>query len=113
MPVAIGISGVLILVLNALPWRARRDDLGALAIVVRRVDVVALRLYRAYGPALVDALRRRRLLDPEASLEATSGRPRSARRLLVSADRRDGAAGSVTSSRRSRRRGSSPSCVAR
>ncbi len=45
-------------------------------------------LYRAYGPALVDALRRRRLLAADADLDATEADEEVARRLLVSADPR-------------------------
>ena len=48
----------------------------------------AVLLYRAYGPALVDALRRRRWLDVDAALEATDEDAALARGLLVSPDPR-------------------------
>ena len=87
VPLAIAASGVLILVLNRLP-----AALAAMIVVLAIVCVVwswtALLLFRAYGPALVDALRRRRLLDPDAELEATVEDAGIARQLLVSGDAR-------------------------
>jgi TLC ATP/ADP transporter len=87
VPVAIGISGVLILVLNALP-----SALAATIIVTTITCVIwsgaALLLVRAYGPALVDALRRRRWLDVDAALEATDEDERLAHGLLASPDPR-------------------------
>ena len=87
VPVAIAGLGVLILVLNALP-AALAATIAVLAIVCAVWTWTALLLYRAYGPALVDALRRRRLLDPDAELEATVEDAAIARRLLVSGDAR-------------------------
>ncbi len=87
VPVAIGISGVLILVLNALP-----SALAATIVVTAVTCLVwsgaAVLLVQAYGPALVDALRRRRWLDVDAVLEATGEDEALARGLLVSPDPR-------------------------
>jgi hypothetical protein len=87
VPVAIGLSGVLILVLNALP--------GALAATIVATTVVcavwtwsAVVLYREYGPTLVRALARRRLLVPPSQLELAPGDEAVARGLLASADPR-------------------------
>ena len=85
VPVAIGISGVLILVLNALPFAL------AATIVITTITCavwtwVGLLLYRAYGPALVGALRRRPLLVPTADLDATPEDEGVARGLLSSQD---------------------------
>ena len=65
VPVAIGVSGVVILVCNALA-----SPLGATLAVMLVVCAAwswgAVLLYRAYGPALVHALRRpSRLAGPE------------------------------------------------
>ena len=85
VPFAIGISGVLILVLNALPA-------ALLALIVVTVLVcgiwtwAAVLLYRAYAPALLGALARRRLLDPAAGFEATDDHADTARDLLASGD---------------------------
>ena len=87
VPLAIAASGVLILVLNTLP-AALAAMIAVLAIVCAVWTWTALLLYRAYGPALVDALRRRRLLDPDAELEATVEDAAIARHLLVSGDAR-------------------------
>ncbi len=87
VPIAIGISGVLILVLNALPF-ALPATIIVTTIVCAVWTMVAFLLYRAYGPALVDALRRRPLLGPMADLDATSEDEAIARRLLSSADPR-------------------------
>ncbi len=87
VPIAIAASGVLILVLNALP-AAFAAMIAVLAIVCAVWTWTALLLYRAYGPALVDALRHRRLLDPDAELEATVEDAAIARHLLVSGDAR-------------------------
>jgi hypothetical protein len=87
VPIAIAASGVLILVLNTLP-SALTAMIAVLAIVCGVWTWTALLLYRAYGPALVDALRRRRLLDPDAELEATVEDAAIARHLLVSGDAR-------------------------
>jgi hypothetical protein len=87
VPVAIGISGALILVLNALPFA-----LAATIVVTALVCLVwtwsAVLLYRAYGPALVDALHRRRLLDVDAGLDPTADDEAVARGLLASTDPR-------------------------
>jgi hypothetical protein len=87
VPLAIATSGVLILVLNSLP-AALAAMIAVLAIVCAVWSWTALLLYRAYGPALVDALRRRRLLDPDAELEATVEDAGIARQLFVSGDAR-------------------------
>ena len=87
VPVAIGISGVLILLLNALP-----APLAATIAVTTVTCLVwsgaAVMLVRAYGPALVDALRRRRWLDVDTALEAKDEDEALARGLLASPDPR-------------------------
>ena len=87
VPVAIGISGVMILILNALP-----SPLAATILVTTIVCAVwtgaGILLYRAYGPALVDAIRRRPLLVPLADLDATAEDEAVARLLLESHDPR-------------------------
>ena len=70
VPVAIAVSGVLVIVLNALPW-----SLPALIVTTTVVSAVwvwvGVLLYRTYGPALVDALRQHRLLVPTTQVEGT------------------------------------------
>jgi hypothetical protein len=85
VPVAIAISGVLILLLDALPW-ALTATILATTLVCLVWTWVAVRLYRRYGPALVDAVRRPRLLDLAADLEAAVGDEDAARRLLLTGD---------------------------
>jgi hypothetical protein len=87
VPVAIGVSGVVLLVLNALPG-SLAAMIAILAVVCAAWTWTGVLLYRAYGPALVDALRRRRLLDPDAEMDATVEDAHVARRLLVSGDAR-------------------------
>ena len=87
VPIAIAVSGVLILVLNAMP-ASLAATVAALVIVCAVWTGTAFLLYRAYGPALVDALRHRRLLDTDASLEAMVEDAAVARHLLVSGDTR-------------------------
>ncbi len=87
VPVAIGISGVLILVLNALPF-ALAATIGVTAVVCAVWTWVGIVLYGAYGPALVHALRRRPLLADTADLGATAGDELVARQLLSSGDAR-------------------------
>ena len=85
VPVAIGISGVLILVLNALPF-ALVATIAVTAVVCAVWTWVGMRLYREYGPALVDALHRRPLLVPTADLDGTPEDEVVALRLLSSQD---------------------------
>jgi hypothetical protein len=87
VPAAIAVSGVLILVLDALPG-ALEAMIVALVIVCAVWTWAALLLYRSYGPSLVHTLRRRRLLDPDAALQGGLDDARVARRLLVSGDAR-------------------------
>jgi hypothetical protein len=87
VPIAIGISGVLILVLNALPF-ALAATILITTIVCAVWTSAGIFLYRAYGTALVDALRRRPLLVPMADLDATSEDEAVARLLLSSQDPR-------------------------
>ncbi len=87
VPIAIGASGVLLLVLAALP-EALAARIGIFAVVCVVWAFVALRLYRAYGPALVAALRTRRLLDPDAALEATPADVAAVRGLVSDPDPR-------------------------
>ncbi len=87
VPVAIGVSGVVILALTALP-----DALAATIAVTAVTCVVwtwsAVLLYRAYGPALVDALRRGRWIDDDAPLELTAADDAVARSLVTDPDPR-------------------------
>ena len=87
VPAAIALSGVLILVLNALP-AALDAMIVVLVIVCAAWTWAALLLYRSYGPALVDTLRQRRLLDPDATLQGMVEDAAVARRLLTSGDAR-------------------------
>jgi hypothetical protein len=92
VPVAIGVSGVVILVCNALA-----SPLGATLAVMLVTCAAwswgALLLYRAYGPALVHALRRpSRLLDPDA-WQASPEDDAAVRGLLGSPDARLAAIG--------------------
>ncbi len=87
MPIAIAISGVLILVLDALPI-ALTVTIAVTFLVCLVWTWSAVLLYRAYGPALAEALRRRRMLDPDADLASTDDDEAVARQLLVSADPR-------------------------
>ncbi len=87
VPVAIGISGVLILILNVLPF-ALIATIGVTTIVCAVWTWTGILLYRAYGPALVHALQRRPLLVPIADLDATPEDEAIARRLLSSQDAR-------------------------
>jgi hypothetical protein len=87
VPIAIGISGVLILVLNALPF-ALAATILVTTIVCAVWTLAGFLLYRAYGPALVDAIRRRPLLVPITDLDATAEDEAVARRLLQSRDPR-------------------------
>jgi hypothetical protein len=87
VPVAIGISGVLILVLNALPF-ALAATILVTAVVCAVWTVAGLLLYRAYGPALVQAIRRRPLLVPIADMDASAEDEAVARLLLQSRDPR-------------------------
>ncbi len=87
VPIAIGMSGLLILILSALP-EALAARIVVLALVCAAWTWVALRLYRAYGPALLGALRTRRLLDTGAALEATPGDVAAVRLLVDDADPR-------------------------
>jgi hypothetical protein len=88
VPIAIGMAGLLILGFSALPF-ALAATIAALAIFAGACTWVATGLYRAYGPALADALRRHRLLDPDARLEVAADDLDQARRLLASADLRE------------------------
>ena len=87
VPVAIGVSGIVILACNALA-----SPLGATLAVTLVVCVAwswgGVMLYRAYGPALVHALRRpSRLAEPGGWL-ATAEDAGAVRELLTSADAR-------------------------
>jgi hypothetical protein len=87
VPIAIGISGVVILVLNALP-SALTPTIGLTAIVCAVWTWIGILLYREYGPALVGALQGRQLLVPTAALDSTREDEALARRLLSSQDGR-------------------------
>ena len=87
VPIAIAISGVLILVLNMLPF-ALTATIFVTTIVCVVWTSIAILLYRAYGLALVDALRRRPLLVPIDDLDAVTEDEVAARSLLSSQDMR-------------------------
>ncbi len=87
VPIAIGVSGVLLLILNALP-AALAARIAIFAVVCAVWAWVAVRLYRAYAPALVAALRTRRLLDADATLEASPADVAAVRRLVADPDPR-------------------------
>jgi hypothetical protein len=87
VPIAIAISGVLILILNTLPF-ALTATILVTTIACAIWTSAAVLLYRAYGPALVDALRRRPLLVPIADLGATAEDEDAARLILSSQDAR-------------------------
>jgi hypothetical protein len=70
IPVAIGLSGVLILLLDALPG-ALALRVAVLAVVCAAWTWVAARLYGEYGPALAAALRGRRLLEVDTRIDAS------------------------------------------
>ena len=63
VPVAIAISGIIIILLDALP-SALTATIVVTTLVCLAWTFVGLRLYRRYGPALVDAVRRPRLPRP-------------------------------------------------
>ena len=89
VPVAIALSGVLVLGLNALP--AALPALVVATVVVSAAWVwVGLLLHRAYGPALLDALRRHRVLvpAPDPGSDATAQDRLAAEELLRSPDPR-------------------------
>jgi hypothetical protein len=87
VPVAIGVSGVVILACNALG-----SPLGATLAVTLVVCAAwswgAVLLYRAYGPALVDALRRPSRLTAGDEWQATVDDRGDVLRLLASPDAR-------------------------
>ena len=85
VPVAIGISGALILVLGALPLPLTAT-IAVTTVVCAVWTLVAILLYRAYGPALVRALRRRPVLVHADELEATLEDEAAAKRLLGSGE---------------------------
>ena len=87
VPVAIGLSGVVILLVNALPF-ALTATIGLTAVVCAVWTWSGILLYREYGPALIEALRRRPLLVPSAELDSTPEDEVVARRLLSSQDGR-------------------------
>ena len=100
VPVAIGATGVLLLVLDAL-------DLGTGAVIVFGLvlgviwTVVALRVYRSYTGSLADEMRRRTL---DARRSSRRGRRPAVRGLLGSDDPATSGSGSTCSPVRCRRR---------
>ena len=86
VPVAIALSGLLVLALNALPWSLPALVLATLAVCVAWVWI-GVSLHRAYGPALVGALQTQPLLVPGA-LPGTSHEAVLSERLLESPDPR-------------------------
>ncbi len=82
VPVAVGISGVVILLVNLLP-RPLPVTVAATVLVCAAWSWAAFVLHRAYRPALVDALHRRPVLDEEARLAATAEDVVAARRLAA------------------------------
>jgi HEAT repeat protein len=87
VPVAIGISGVLILVLHALPFPLTAT-IAVTALVCAAWAWAGVRLYRAYGPALVQALDQRPLLGPAADMDASVADEAVALQLLANPDPR-------------------------
>ncbi len=87
VPVAIAISGALILILNVLPM-ALAATIAVTVVVCAIWTWAGLLVYRAYGPALVNALARRPLLVPSSDLDATPEDEALAVRLLSSPDGR-------------------------
>jgi HEAT repeat protein len=87
-PMAIGFSGLVILVLEA-----TSSEVGALVVITFVVCAVwtwnATRLYRSYATSLVAAVRHRPLIDDEAGLALDASEAIAARRLLASERGRD------------------------
>ncbi len=88
VPVAIGVSGVIILVLDALPF-AVQAMVVATAITCAIWTGVAVLLYREYGSALVRALSRRPTLDGEWAIDCHDPDEAAAMGLLASGDERE------------------------
>ena len=87
VPVAISASGLLVLALNALPSPLTTIVVTTVLVCAAWVWTGAL-LHRAYGPALVDVLRERRLLDDPVALGGATADLRTAERLFESPDPR-------------------------
>ena len=87
VPVAISASGLLVLALNAMPSPLTTIIVTTALVCAAWVGTGVL-LHRAYGPALVDVLSERRLLDGPVALGATTADLHTAERLLESPDPR-------------------------
>jgi HEAT repeat protein len=87
VPVAISASGLLVLALNALPSPLTTIVVTTVLVCAAWVWTGVL-LHRAYGPALVDVLRERRLLDDPVALGGATADLRTAERLFESPDPR-------------------------
>ncbi len=87
VPVAISASGLLVLALNTLPSPLTAILVATVAVCAAWVWTGVL-LHRSYGPALVDVLRERRLLDGPVALGGTTADLLTAERLLESPDPR-------------------------
>ncbi|HET7761707.1 MAG TPA: hypothetical protein VFL46_05035, partial [Phycicoccus sp.] len=85
VPLAIGASGVVIIVVNLLP--APLPVMIATTVLVCAVWTwAAVALHRSYRPALADSLRRRPLLDAGALVELGAEEAEAARRLVARGD---------------------------
>ena len=82
VPLAIGVSGVVILLVNVLP-DPLPVTIALMVLVCAAWSGAAFALHRAYRPALVDALRRRRVLDEHSEVEGSAEEVAAARRLAA------------------------------
>jgi hypothetical protein len=88
VPVAIGVSGVIILVLDAFPF-AVEAMIVATTITCAIWTWIAVLLYREYGSALVRALSRRPTLDGEWAIDFHDPDEAAAMAFLASGDDRE------------------------
>jgi hypothetical protein len=82
VPVAIGLSGVVIILVNLLP-APLPVTIAVMVVVCAAWSGAAFALHRAYRPALVEALRRRPLLDEAARVAGSAEELAAARRLAA------------------------------
>jgi hypothetical protein len=82
VPVAIGLSGVAIILVNLLP-APLPVTIAVMVLVCAAWSGAAFALHRAYRPALADALRRRPVLDEAARVAGSAEELEAARRLAA------------------------------
>jgi hypothetical protein len=82
VPLAIGVSGVVILLLNLLP-NPLPVTITVMVLVCAAWSWAAFALHRSYRPALVDAMRRRSALDEDARVAGSAEEVAAARRLAA------------------------------